>query len=211
MTPRSPYQEALGERLGELHPSLHRYFSAIPEGSVGIGEGVFEEFGTPRRWLWGLLRPFERRGVLLAGHALSVPFRVLNRTVVAGGVGLAIARRELDLPGGRWTMTDSVSSAGRRIVDRIGSPWTVSASFDVGVRDGALTLTSRSVGIVIGRLRVRVPRLFAPVVRLSESSDPASGLQRVELTIDAPVIGRVYGYRGRFEYRIVEEESDDDR
>ena len=49
MPPRSPYQAALGERLHELHPSLRRYFSAIPEGCIGIGEGVFAEFGTPRR------------------------------------------------------------------------------------------------------------------------------------------------------------------
>ena len=220
MPVRSPYEVALGDGLYELHPSLRRYFSALPDGCVGIGEGVFAEVGTPRRWLHRLLRPLERRGVLYAGHARSVRFRVVNRTVAAQGgsggagdgggaegddAGLAVARRELDLPGGVWTMADSVSfaAASGRVVDRIGCPTTAVASFDVEVRDGGLLLTSRRIGLMLGRLRVRVPRPFAPVVRLGERRDPVSGLQRVELTIDAPLVGRIYGYRGHFAYGVV--------
>lgn len=202
MPPRSPYEAALGERLHELHPSLRRYFSAIPEGCIGLGEGVFAEFGTPRRWLWRLLEPFERRGVLAAGYARSVRFRIVNRTEA----GRATAVRTIELPTGSWQMTDSVALTSRGIVDRIGTPRTVAAAFDVSVHDGGLVLTSREVGIAVGRFRFRMPRLVAPVVRLSERYDPVSGLQRVELTIDAPIIGRVYGYRGHFSYGIVREQ-----
>lgn len=202
MPPRSPYEAALGERLHELHPSLRRYFSAIPEGCIGLGEGVFAEFGTPRRWLWRLFEPFERRGVLAAGYARSVRFRIVNRTEA----GRATAVRTIELPTGSWQMTDSVALTSRGIVDRIGTPRTVAAAFDVSVHDGGLVLTSREVGIAVGRFRFRMPRLVAPVVRLSERYDPVSGLQRVELTIDAPIIGRVYGYRGHFNYGIVREQ-----
>lgn len=202
MPPRSPYEAALGEQLHELHPSLRRYFSAIPEGCVGIGEGVFAEFGTPRRWLWPLLRPFERRGVLAAGYARSARFRIVNRTEA----GLATAVRSIELPTGRWQMTDSVALTRHGIVDRIGTPHTVAAAFDVSVRDGSLVLMSREVGVAVGRFRFRLPRLVAPVVQLSERYDPVSGLQRVELTIKAPIIGRVYGYRGHFSYSIVKEQ-----
>lgn len=227
---RSPYAVALGERLHELHPTLRRYFSAIPEGCVGIGEGVFAEFGTERRWLWPFLRPFERRGVLFAGYERSVRFRVVNRTVSAESsvaepvpgaetdtmshtdigktIGLAVAHRELDLPGGTWVMTDSVASVGNRVVDRLGTSQTVSALFDIDVREGALTLTSLRVGLKLGRLRVRIPRWCAPVVRLTEQFEPISGLQRVELTMRAPLIGQIYGYRGHFEYGIVKEQQD---
>ena len=231
---RSPYEVALGERLHELHPTLQRYFSAIPEGCIGIGEGAFADFGTERRWLWPFLRPFERRGVLFAGYERSVRFRVVNRTVSAEGtvaepntntntntkvgtmrhtdigkiIGLAVALRELDLPGGIWVMTDSVTNVGHRIVDRLGTPQTVSALFDIDVREGALTLTSRRVGLKFGRLRVRIPRWCAPVVSLTEQFEPISGLQRVELTLCAPLIGQIYGYRGHFEYGIVKEQQD---
>lgn len=212
MTLRSPYEAALGERLEELHPVLRRYFSALPEGCAGVGEGVFAEFGATRRWLRPLLRPFERRGVLLADHARSVPFRLVNRTVrAADGSGLAVAMRELDLPGRAWIMTDSVALAGQRVVDRLGTPWTASASFDLDVRDGSLLMRSRSVGLVLGRVRIRLPRTLSPIVRLTESHDPVSGLQRVELTVDAPLLGRVYGYRGHFAYAIVRDAEGADR
>ncbi len=213
MPPRSPYEAALGERLHELHPTLRRYFTAIPEGYVGFGEGVFAEFGTPRRWLWPLLRAFETRGVIAATHARSAPFRIVNRTEPTGGhAGHATAVRTIELPGGAWRMVDSVALVRDGVVvDRLGTPRTVVAVFDVEVRDGGLALTSRKIGIALGRLRVRVPSLLAPTVRLSEHYDEVSGLQRVELTIDAPIIGRVYGYLGHFSYGIVREKPDHDR
>lgn len=36
----SPYERALGERIGELHPTLRRYFASLPDRHVGRGEGV---------------------------------------------------------------------------------------------------------------------------------------------------------------------------
>jgi hypothetical protein len=195
----SPYAAALAGRLAELHPALQRYFAAIPEGHVGIGDGVFDVVGTPRRWLWPFLRLVQGRGVVFAGWEHGVPFRVVNRTED----GRALARREFLLPGGAWTMADSVSpAAGGGVVDTLGVPPTVAAVFDVSVRGGALLLESRAIGVRWGRLRVRLPRFAAPLVRLRESYDAASERQRVEVTIEAPVIGRVYEYRGTFTYRV---------
>jgi len=39
-------------------------------------------------------------------------------------------------------------------------------------------------------------------VTLHEAFDPAAGRQRVSLTLDAPVVGRIYEYSGHFDYRI---------
>lgn len=215
MTTRSPYEAMLGERINELHHSLRRYFSAIPEGYIGVGEGVFAEFGTPRRWLWPILRVLQSRGVLYAGFARSARFRVINRTVAIAGseYGAAEARREIELPGGTWTMVDSVvatggtasGSASPSVVDRLGDPHTVSARFTAEVKNGALSMTSVQAGLRWGHLRIRLPRWCAPVVHLTEAYDPVSGLQRITLTLSAPVIGRMYEYRGHFAYGIVKE------
>lgn len=208
MPPGSPYQLALGARFDELHPVLRRYFSAIPSGYIGVGKGVFTQFGVTKRWLLPLLRGFERRGVLYAGFAKSLRFRVVNRTVRAiDGSALANAVRTIELPTGSWTMTDSVARVGDVIVDRLGSPRTVAVSFDVCVNEGALLLQSRSLGLIIGGLRVRIPRPLAPVVRLREEYDASNDLQQVQLTIDAPLLGRIYEYQGHFRYEIVKEEQ----
>lgn len=198
---QSPYAQALGERLDELHPRLRDYFSPLPEGHIGIGEGVFRRVGTPRRWLWPLLRPLHDRSVIYAGWQLSVPFRVTNRLVA----GHAISEREFLLPGQSWTMRDAVSlNPHGRIVDELGDSGAVAASFDIAVHDGALELTSHAIGLRWGRLRVRVPRVLSPVVRLTESFDDVIERQKVSVTIDVPLLGRVYEYSGDFVYRIEE-------
>lgn len=201
-TPSSPYSRALGEGIQLLHPTLQQYFCSIPAGHVGIGDGVFHRAGTPRRWLWPFLRPLQRRGVLFAGWEQNVPFRVTNRTVASRSIG----ERAFELPRGTWTMRDAVALTRHgRVVDELGEPSTVAASFDVDVHDGALVLTSRRVGIRIGRFRMRLPRFLSPVVRLTEHFDDSIRRQCVNLTIDAPVLGRVYEYAGDFAYRVEKE------
>ena len=199
--PQSPYARALGDRIDELHPRLRAYFQPIPEGKVGVGEGVFSYVGTTRRWLWPFLRLLQRRGVVAACGEHDVPFRVVNRTVASRAIGT----REFHFARGSWTMHDAVAVTRHgRVVDELGEPALVAACFDVDVQGGALALTSRAVGIRLGRLRVRVPRLLSPVVRLSERFDDEIDRQRVALTVDIPLIGRVYEYRGSFSYRLEE-------
>ncbi|WP_341974028.1 DUF4166 domain-containing protein [Microbacterium sp. LWO13-1.2] len=198
---QSPYARALGDRIHELHPALRTYFQAIPDGSVGVGEGVLHRIGTPRRWLWPFLRPLERLGVIVACWENDVPFRVENRTIASRAIG----ERAFHLARGSWTMRDAVALTRHgRVVDELGEPGLIAACFDVDVRDGSLILTSRAVGIRLGRLRIRLPRPLSPAIRLTERFDDVLGRQIVELTVTAPVIGRVYEYSGDFTYSIEE-------
>lgn len=193
--------------MSQLHPVLRRYFSAIPAGSVGVGEGVFVRFGTRHRWLAPFLKPMQRRGVIVPGLHRDVWFRIENRTVLDGtGNGRAVAERTLMLDTGVWTMTDAVSlNPHGRVVDVLGEPGLVAASFDIETHDGALRMRSRAVGLRLGSLRMRLPRPIAPRIQLTERFDEATARQHVRLTIDAPVLGRVYEYGGSFVYRIEEE------
>lgn len=197
--PQSPYARALGERVHDLHPRLRAYFEAIPDGAVGVGDGVFHRVGTPRRWLWPVLRILERRGAVAAGWERDVPFRVENRTIASRAIG----ERTFHFARGPWVMRDAVALTRHgRVVDELGEPGIIAACFDVEVRDGALRLTSRSLGVRLGRLRLRIPPLIAPVIRLTERFDDEIERQRVALTVDVPLLGRVYEYRGDFRYRI---------
>lgn len=219
--PSSPYERALAalrvaglgtvEASGgvdALHPTLQQYFATIPEGRVGRGRGVFDHVGTPHRWLHPVFRLLERRGVVRATWARDVPFTVENRTIS----GRAVGRRSLKLPDGLWQMCDSVGlNAQGRLVDEIGEPATIVASFDLSAGADGVRLVSRDVGLVLftqrgDRRRVlRLPRAIAPVVRLHERFDALAQRQRVDVTIDVPFFGRVYEYGGAFTYRIEEE------
>ncbi|AZS47949.1 MULTISPECIES: DUF4166 domain-containing protein [Microbacterium] len=203
--PQSPYARALGERIDDLHPRLRAYFEAIPDGAVGIGEGVFQRVGTPRRWLWPFLRLLERRGVVAAVWESDVPFRVENRTIASRAIG----ERTFHFDRGPWTMRDAAALTRHgRVVDELGEPGLVAACFDVEVHQGALHLVSRAVGLRLGRLRMRIPAPIAPLIRLTERFDDALDRQRMALTVDAPFLGRVYEYRGDFTYRIHHSEKE---
>ncbi|UOR00707.1 DUF4166 domain-containing protein [Leucobacter allii] len=198
----SPYARALGARVAELHPVLRSYFSGIPAGRAGVGEGTFASVGTPRRWLRPLLLPLQRAGIAHAGWAREVPFRIVNRIAD----GRVVSTREFALPGGTWTMRDAVGrNAHGGLVDELGPSGAIVASFDLSVADGGLRLRSRAVGIRIAGRMLRLPRAIAPVIRLHERFDEAAGVQRIDVTIDMPVVGRIYGYSGSFRYRIIED------
>lgn len=199
---RSPYERALGPQLSELHPVLQRYFAAIPAGSVGIGEGIFERFGTERWWLRPLLGWLARCHVIVPGMHYKVPFRIENRTVA----DQQTAARTLDLESGTWTMVDAVSvSESGHVIDVLGRPALVEAAFDVAADDGGLNLTSRGVTVRLGAIRLSVPKVLRPVIALSERFDTEAARQHVRLTVDVPVLGRVYEYTGSFTYRFEKE------
>ena len=60
----SAYEEVFGDTLDSLHPRLRLYFGEIPRGSIGVGAGVFDVVGTPRRWLWPALRLLAAEGIM---------------------------------------------------------------------------------------------------------------------------------------------------
>ncbi|MFD6701033.1 MULTISPECIES: DUF4166 domain-containing protein [unclassified Microbacterium] len=203
--PLSPYATALGDGLGELHPHLRAYLQPIPPGRVGVGHGVFERVGcrsgAVRVLLGPVLRVLQRRGAVYAGWAEDVPFTIRNRD----GEGRS-AERTLHLTGGDWTMRDRVRSLPRgRVADRLGQRGVLAAVFDVTASGGALELRSTRVGVRLGRRGIRFPRCLAPRIRLIESADTDLGGQRVALTVDVPLLGRIHEYAGTFRYDIEED------
>ena len=191
----SPWQHVLGVAPAGLHPRLRDYFSAIPAGSVGRGSGTFARVGTPRRLLWPVLALLARDGIVFPVWARDVPFAIENRF---DGEVLR-ARRTFRFARGDRVMVDAVVARDGRIVDRLGRGGTVRAELAAGVEDGALVL--RSVRIAWRG----IPIPFAPRVTLVERWDDASERQHVALTLDAPLIGRVYEYAGRFDYAVEDE------
>nr|WP_314844005.1 DUF4166 domain-containing protein [uncultured Microbacterium sp.] len=198
----SPYERALGERISELHPKTAWYFRTIPDGQVGVGTGEFTTAGSRHWWLWPMFRVAEALGVAFAGWQRDLPFRIENRTIA----GRAIAVRYFDLPGRTWVMPDTVEYGPDRILrNEIGPHRTVVTTFDIGVSDGAVTLSIRRVGLRLGRLRIAAPAFLRPQIRLVERWDEEREKHHVAMTIDAPVLGRVYEYIGYFSYVIDED------
>jgi hypothetical protein len=193
----SPWEAALGGAIERLDPRLRAYFAAVPAGSEGIGEGVFDRVGTRQRWMRPILR-------LIGGPSLfpvwaaDVPFEVRNRAA-GGGVR---AERRIRLGERTLTMRDeTVATTPGVVVDRIGRPPRIEAAFRPSVVDGGLRLDSFRVRLRLGPLVVPLGPL-APHVALTERFDAEEGRQRVALHVDAPILGRIYEYAGSFTYAV---------
>jgi len=191
-TAESPWQRALGDDFDRLHPRLRAYFSMIPQGRVGRGEGTFDHVGTPRRWLWPVLRVLQARRILFPVWERDVPFTVENRPEA----GAVRAVRTFHLAHGDRVMIDLVSIEGARLVDRLGDGGKLRAVLTASVLDGAVRLDSTSARWG----RARIP--FAPRVHLIERFDDAVGRQHVALTLESRLFGRIYEYSGHFDYRV---------
>lgn len=201
-TSRSPYALALGSRRAQLDPRLAAYFSSLGPDEVGVGHGVFTTFGTPRRWLWPVLRVLGARGVLWPGWAIDVPFTAENRL----RRGRLHARRTVHLPTGDWTMHDQVlPGAGGTVRDLLGNPPTIACTLAVDVDDRAVHLTSGRTSLRLGPVHLSLPAWCSPRVRLREAEGPDGTTQQVALTIDAPLLGRLYSYEGTFTDEIQRE------
>lgn len=187
-----PWEVALGESITRLPPALREYFSTIPAGSVGKGSGVFSVVGTPRRWVWPVLGILAREGIVFPVWEHDVPFTVENRPVYSG----LASTRTFRFDSGERSMTDMVVTGRHGLEDRLGRHGWVVARLETVVGDNGLTL--RSTGVRV--LGVPLPRFLSPVVTVRERA--SGGKRHVALTLDAPLLGRLYEYSGTFTYRI---------
>lgn len=201
--PVSPYQLVLGTGLVGLHPRLREYFTGIPSGNVGIGRGVFDLVGTPRRWLWPVLWVLRRQKVLFPVWAQNVPFTVVNCPQSSPSARPTVsAVRTFHFGTGDRSMVDEITAGPDGLVDDLGARKRYRVALSATVDDGALVMSSTSLRVRIGRRSLPIPKLVAPRVALVERFDDATDLQRVAVTVDLPLIGRLFYYAGAFRYEI---------
>src|SRR6478735_1997296 len=128
----TPWASALGDRVDELSPALAAYFGGSPEGSNGIGEGVFTTVGTPRRWLWPLLALLGRWNIVWPVWEREVPFSIVNVPTPHGLIGV----RRLRFSSGDRTMTDRILWTPHGLRQRLGAGERVVAELFVEPEDG---------------------------------------------------------------------------
>lgn len=182
----SPYENAID--LEGLDPHLRAYFGEIPAGSIGIGRGVFDVVGTPKRWLWPVLWVLGRQGVVFAAWARDVPFTVVNRP----DEGSLHGYRTFHLSRGDRTMVDRIDNS---LVDHLGTRGQYRAALVGAVVDGGLRLRSTRLWFH----GIRIPG------RVEVTERRVDELQHVAVVITAPIVGRVYEYSGYFSYQIEED------
>jgi hypothetical protein len=190
----SPWVAAFGERRFELHPRLQTYFSQIPAGKVGRGQGTFDTVGTPKRWLWPMFAMLQRAGILFPVWQRDVPFTIVNSPL---GSRLGHVRT-FHLAGGDRTMVDTLTYSDGLVV-LLGHRGRAECGLEATIADGGLTFRSTRICFRVGRFRLRVPNGLVRVV-ITERYNDAQDRQVMSFVMTVPLIGRIYEYGGSFDY-----------
>ena len=203
MSDTSVYERVLGDAIDGLDPGLRRYFGALPQGSVGVGHGVFAVAGSRLRALWPVWRLLAWRRVLFPEFGHRVKFTVVNTAQPDGSL---TAVRTVAFGARRRVMLDRMTVERGMLVDRIGRRGGLEVILDVTVEVGALRLSSRRIGLRLGRVCLPLTR-FAGVTVHERAACPAGTgappAQAVDVRITMPMLGEVFRYAGTFTYAVV--------
>ncbi|MFI8631866.1 DUF4166 domain-containing protein [Microbacterium sp. NPDC077663] len=196
----SVYERVLGSDIDVLPPVLRRYFGALPDAHVGVGEGLYSIVGSRYRRIAGpLLRWSARHDVLFPEAGRDVPFVVENRVAADGS-----------LEGARWfgfahvtrVMRDTMRVDGGAIVERLGRRGGLEVRLEASATALGMVLRSRRLAWRFRGIRIPLPRVAGVEVRESDAGD---GRQNVDVRLRMALVGEVFRYSGTFAYRIVRE------
>ena len=196
----SVYERAVGPGIRSLPPVLRRYFGPVPEGHVGVGEGVYEIVGSRyRRAAGALLRWSAQHDVLFPESGRDIPFVVENRAAADGALR---GTRWFGFPRATRVMRDAMHVDGGEIVQRLGRRGGLEVRLAARASAEGMLLRSRRLAWRVRGVRVPLPRIAGVEVRETEDGN---GRQRVDVRLRMPLLGEVFRYSGTFVYRIVPE------
>ena len=199
----SIYERALGADFRRLHPKIQERFGfSSRDGVAAIGRGVMEEIRRPPSLTWPFLMLGLQRHIMFPEHGRDVPFRIENYAYVDNfGFETVTWNRRFEFEQTRCFDAQMVYSEERgRIVDYLGTHQHLAVDLDVRVTaDGGIGFRSGEQRFYEGFVGFRFPGAFTGFADVVERWDDEAGLYRIAVEVRNPVIGTIFGYRGRFE------------
>lgn len=198
------FERALGEQWGDLQPQIRERYgltAAAAHEAVGTGEmSRLRNHVLARPVLWlGTTDDF-----LFAEQGRDVPFAITTHAFVDDdGYEALFLRREFDTEPPR-TFVDTLrwNPARDCITDCFGRNGRVVADLQLRAAGEALRLDLGTQWLRLGGRYVRIPGPLAVDATLRDRYDEAAGAFCVSATIRNPLLGEVFGYRGRFDHHV---------
>jgi hypothetical protein len=199
----SMFEQAMGEDFGRLHPMLQRRFGVgLTSGYACVGRGTMHRIRRGPWWTVPFLQIGRLRNILVPHVGTDVPFIIENYPYRDPfGREAVTFVREYRLRGRthRFDATMIRASSDGHIVDYLGTHEHLAVDLDLRVEtDGSLLLRSDAQRFYEGVFGFRFPMLFSGRALLRERYDDEAGVFRVDLTVENPVFGFLFGYDGEF-------------
>lgn len=205
------YRQIMGDAYQALHPQMLRRFGFGPRhGVASVGTGVMDEIWHGNRWLKPFLSLGSRRHILPTIRGKDVPFRVENYAFLdpLGRDTVTWVRTFETQPASRFDAYMIAVPERQCIVDYLGTHQHLAVDLHCSVSNvGGMRIRSGAMRLYEKGLGVPVPLWLAGIAQVHEWYDDAADCYRIEVDVRNPVLGRVAGYRGRFQARLVRKDS----
>jgi hypothetical protein len=200
---KSIYEHALGEDFQRLHPRMQERFGLTSESDhAQIGRGVMETLWHGPFWTCPFLFLGSRRRIMFPEFGTDVPFTIRNYAYrdALGRETVTWIRDFATRKPRRFDAYMIFSEARGRIVDYLGTHQHLAVDLDLSVTDrGGLRLVSGAQRFYEGRLAFNFPLLFSGVAEVEEWFDEDTQKFRIQVVVQNPTWGRLFGYSGSFE------------
>lgn len=198
----SIFERAMGEEFGRLHPMLQRRFGVGLDSGSCLGRGTMRRIRRGPWWTVPFLQFGRLRNILVPDTGTDVPFTIHNYPYRNPfGRETVTFVREYQLRGRtrRFDATMVGASDDGRIVDYLGTHQHLAVDLELRAEaDGSLLLRSDAQRFYEGIVGFRFPMLFSGRAELRGSYDDEAGVFRIDLAVQNPVFGFLFGYDGEF-------------
>lgn len=203
----SIFERALGRDFDRLHPRLQERFGVTGHEYRGcVGTGVMDRIWDGPAYVKPFLRLGTVRHVLFPETGTAIPFTIENYAYTDSyGRPTLTFIRTFEVAAARRRRFDATmiwSEQRQVLVDYLGTHQHLAVDLHLSV-DAAGGLHIRSGG---QRFRggMRCPRSLSGEARLHEWYDDATERFRIEVAVENPHIGSIFGYSGSFTTHYVD-------
>jgi hypothetical protein len=197
----SIFKKVMGDDFNQLHPMLQKRYD-LPVGAVFRASGVMKEIRGGPKWMYPIFRAGVRWKLLFPERGKNIPFRITNTAFVGdNGESQVHWKRIFQFNKKRRYFNALMSFDAKRLVvrDYLGEPRLLYSDLDFQVAaTGSLTITSLGQRLVLGKIKIPLPRIFQGLATVTESFDDERELYRIHVTVLNPLIGLVFSYEGEF-------------
>ncbi len=198
----SIYRRALGPDFDRLHPQMQRRLDVNSrDGVCCIGRGVMDEIWHGPFYVVPFLYLGTWRRILFPDRASNVLFTIENYAYVDRfGRETVTWNRTFQLKKvRRFDATFIFSERRGNLVDYLGTHQHLATDITVTVDDrGGMRLRSGPARLYEGPVAVQLPRSLTGFADVREWYDDALQRFHIEVNVNSPLWGPLFGYRGWF-------------
>jgi uncharacterized protein (TIGR01777 family) len=200
----SPFErDILEDEPAMLPDAFRRQFLGSPDDErETFLSGTMDTVWRRHAWLWPMFSILARANTLFPETGRDIPAQMTVRNHrTEDGRPWQTWERIFDFGHVRRRFDARVTFDARsgQVLEHTGPGGRLETHWRIERDGGRMLIEALALFVRIGRLRVRLPRLFSVAVRAVQTIDPAAPDQiHIDLSLRNPLLGPVFGYEGSF-------------